>query len=725
MARRWFEITNEAATKTAVINIYDKIGKTWTGDDGIAAKEFCDALAQIPSDHSIECHINSRGGNVWDGVTIYEALDRRHDAVTTHVDGVAASIASVIACAGKKCVIGRGGLIMTHPPAALPMDSINADQCRDLAAKLDKHAEAIAAIYARKTGKTKDQCLADMNRGETWMTADDAVKYGLANEISGEDTTAFLNEAQNFDFSQFRRVPDALKDTKKTNTENTMKKLVIDALAKLGVTSIEGVANINDASEEVLVARLQTATRANTPIPAPAPTPAPVAIGLEAQVAAIATQLANDRRNRITVAVDALVTNCQLTADERDRALTRALADETYLAELQIRPQNLPGGRPLAFPAVLTASDSQRNAIKEIVVNLGKPNRGQESFETATDRSRKIGAVYIESRDKVLQVMNAAANNAIDPGLKRQVILQETVRDFAIRVLPLRLFATVFENIALEGTDTIDVGYFPLQAAASQNFVDGDGTGGTGYQFGQQTNTKALQITVQQRKYQPLDYSSNTFRRQPWFKALQLGQMNAEKLGVDILMDVLSVFTPANYPTIAQADPNFNPNLALPGAAYDSNQMDDLKTVATNLNWPDAGRAFICGTTVDNALGKDPAYKLALNIGTTDVIREGKFPRLSGFDYATMPNFPNNGCNLQAVIAFASALAAAFCPIAPAPGVRAQLIAYEIATEPHTGISMNYRHWGLAQADRDFEVIEAAYGYAALLAKAAQLLTHP
>jgi len=723
MPRKWFEITNGAANKTAVIQIYDKIGKTWTGDDGVAAKDFCDALAQIPTDYEIACHINSRGGNVWDGVTMYEALDRRNDRVTMYVDGVAASIASVIACAGKKCVIGRGGLLMTHPPSALPMDSLNADQCRDLAVKLDKHAEAIAAIYAKKTGKTKEQCLADMNRGETWMTADDAVKYGIANEISGEETTAFLNEAKNFDFSQFRRVPDALRDTTKQTTNDSMKDLVIAQLKTLGVTSIPGVANITDASETQLLNALQAALKQQ---PAPAPSPAPANISaLEAQIAGIQKQLLTDRTNRITNAVDSLVTNCQLTAGERDKALARALSDETYLAELQARPQNLPGSPQLAIPAIITSSDKQRNAVNAMSSNLGKPGRGQESFETATDRSRKITAIYQESREVILQVMNAAANNAIDPGLKRQVIMQETVRDFALRVLPLRLFSTVFENVALEGTDKIEVGYFPLQAAASSDFTDGDGTGGTGYQFGQGTNTKSIEIQVNKRKYQPLDYSSNTFRRQPWFKALELGQMNAEKLGFDILMDILSVFTPANYPTIPQADPLFNPNLALPGNAYDSNQMDDLKTVATNLNWPDAGRAFICNTTVDNALGKDPAYKLALNIGTTDVIQAGKFPRLSGFNYATMPNFPTNGVNLQGVIAFASALAAAFSPIAPAPGVRAQLVAYEIATEANTGISMNYRHWGLAQADRDFEVIESAYGYAALLAKAAQLLTRP
>jgi hypothetical protein len=372
---------------------------------------------------------------------------------------------------------------------------------------------------------------------------------------------------------------------------------------------------------------------------------------------------------------------------------------------------------------IATNNDSVRNALTEIAHNVG--TGGQASFDTATDRAGRVSAVYADRRKEIMTVLNAAAANTIDAGLKRVLIMQETVRDFATRVLPLRLFSTIFGDVPLQGTDTVIVPYYTLQAAASQDFVDGDGTGGTGYQFGQATSTGAKIITVNKRKYQPIDYSSNTFRRQPFFDTVRLAKVNAEKLGVDILLDILSIFTPANYPTIAQADPAFNPNLALPGAAYDSNQVADLKTVANNLNWPDGGRSLITGTTLDNALGKDPTYKLALNIGTTDVIQQGKFPRLSGFDYATLPNFPGNGCNLQGLIAFTSALAAAFAPIAPAEGVRHALVGYEVATDIGTGISMNWRHWGVAQQDRDYEVIESAYGYAPILAKAAQLLTHP
>jgi hypothetical protein len=372
---------------------------------------------------------------------------------------------------------------------------------------------------------------------------------------------------------------------------------------------------------------------------------------------------------------------------------------------------------------IVTVNDTARKALTEISKNVG--GAGLDTFESAHDRGRAVANVYAESRGVIHQVMNSASSNVIDPALKRVLILQETVRDFALRVLPLRLFASVFKDVPLEGTDEVSVSYFQLRKLVSQDFVDGDGTAGTGYQFGRGTSTGSKMITVNKRKYQELDYSSNDFRRQPFFDAVALGKINSEKLASDILLDVLSAFTPANYPTIPQTDPAFNPNLNMLAAGYTSDQVADLKTVATNLNWPDGGRSLITGTTLDNALGKDPTYKLALNIGTTDVIQLGKFPRLSGFDYATTPNFPANGCNLQGIIAFKSALAVAFAPVAPAEGVRKQLSAYEVATNLETGISLNYRHWGSAQADRDFEVIESAYGYSPLIPAAAQLLTHP
>jgi hypothetical protein len=322
--------------------------------------------------------------------------------------------------------------------------------------------------------------------------------------------------------------------------------------------------------------------------------------------------------------------------------------------------------------------------------------------DIAVANANEIAAIYNSDREGIVAVFNAAATNTVDAALKRTLILQETIRDFATRVLPLRLLSTVFSNVPLQGTDTVTVGYYPLQTAASSDFTDGDGTGGTGYQFGQGTTTNKAQITINKRKYQPLDYSSKEFLYQPFFDAAKLGSINANKLGVDVLTDILSVVTAANFGAAAKTGN---------AAAMTSDDVVDMRAAANLASWPDMGRALIVDSAVDAALSKDPSYKLALNIGTNSVITQGKFPNLSGFDYAWMPNLPTNSEKLIGFAAFASSILSAFAPVDPAPGVRAQLVAYQVVTDPGTGISLNYRHWGLAQADRDFEVIETAYGY--------------
>jgi hypothetical protein len=329
-------------------------------------------------------------------------------------------------------------------------------------------------------------------------------------------------------------------------------------------------------------------------------------------------------------------------------------------------------------------------------------NTNSGTVENALERSRIFGPLWNTERERVLPyVANAAATNTVDTALKRNMVLQESVRDFATVVFPIRLFATRFQDVPLQGTDKVEVPYYPLQTAASSDLTSSNIPA---YVFGQATTTNKAEITVNKRKYQPLDYSSQEFRRQPLLDTIRLAKLNAEKLAVDILLDILSVVTNANFG---------GPVLTSSANAWTSDTVATLRGVANGLSWPTSGRSLLVDATVDTALTQDPAYKLALNIGTASVIQEGKFPKLSGFEYAWMPSLPTNGEKLNAFIAFASGILAAFAPVLPAPGVRAQLVAYDIATEPMTGISLNYRHWGVAMDDRDYEVTESAYGYMA------------
>ena len=431
---------------------------------------------------------------------------------------------------------------------------------------------------------------------------------------------------------------------------------------------------------------------------------------LENQVLALSARLAAEEKRRLEGDVQALVDNCQLTISEAPRAVARALVDPTYLDELKDRPQMLPGGAPLNIGFNILAPDSKAAivAMRDQCSGTPKAGTGDRLVHNAIERSQRFAQIWHNERSKVERVFNSTTNT-IDSPLKRVAIMQESIRDFATVLFPLRSLATVFSNVPLQGTDEIVVPYYPLQTAASVDWNDA-----TGYVFSGQSNTLSKKITVNKRKYQPLDYSSNDFRRQPYFDAVRLGRMNFEKLGVDLIKDILSVVTVANYGAAVKM---------IPASGYTSDDLVDLDAAATAAMWPKQGRCLFSNTDIERALKKDPSYKLALNIGTEEVIQQGKLPKLSGFDFAAMPGFPDNGESLIGFSAFMSAILSAFCPVDPAPNVRAQLTAYDIVTDAASGISANYRAWGLAQTDRSYEVIESAYGYVAGLLAALQRLT--
>lgn len=172
----WYRIENAASG--AEIYIYDSIG--WWG---VTASDFVAAfkgLGSVP----IGLHINSGGGDVWDGAAIYEALRTHEMAVTAYVDGIAASAASLIAMAADRVVMGKAATMMIHDAACDTFG--NARVHRADADLLEKLSGTIAAIYADRTGGEPDEWRAAMQAGVdgTWYTAAEAVAAGLADEIA-------------------------------------------------------------------------------------------------------------------------------------------------------------------------------------------------------------------------------------------------------------------------------------------------------------------------------------------------------------------------------------------------------------------------------------------------------------------------------------------------------------------------------------------------------------
>jgi prepilin-type processing-associated H-X9-DG protein len=167
----WYRIRNQNAGPTQLF-IYDEIGYF-----GVTAMDLVRDLADVNG--PIEVHINSPGGEVDEGITIYNTLMQRKD-VTTVIDGTAASIASVIAMAGSPILIARQGELMVHDGFTMAIG--NAQDMRDLADHLDRKSNNIASIYSEHTGKPVDYWR-NVMKAETWFTAQAAIDEGLADRF--------------------------------------------------------------------------------------------------------------------------------------------------------------------------------------------------------------------------------------------------------------------------------------------------------------------------------------------------------------------------------------------------------------------------------------------------------------------------------------------------------------------------------------------------------------
>lgn len=186
--RDWYRIEN--LVDRAEVWLYDEIGYL-----GVTAADFVRELNTLAVQR-IDLHINSPGGEVFDGIAIYQALKDHPAAVHVQVDGLAASAASFIAMAGDRVVMTRNATMMIHDGHGLCVG--NAQDMRDLADLLDRTSDNIADIYAQKAGGEVADWRERM-RAETWYTAEEAVKAKLADEIKGVSA-----EAQNsWDLSVF------------------------------------------------------------------------------------------------------------------------------------------------------------------------------------------------------------------------------------------------------------------------------------------------------------------------------------------------------------------------------------------------------------------------------------------------------------------------------------------------------------------------------------------
>lgn len=169
--------------------IYGDIGESWWGDS-VTAKAVVEQINALPASVTqINVRINSYGGSVSDGLAIYNAL-RRHSATkAATVDGVAMSVASLIAMSGDTLAMPESAILMIHAPWTYVQG--NAPQLRNWADVLDTYAKAMAGAYARKSGKAHDEMLALLLDGQDhYYTGTEALSAGFVDQLVEPTDTA-------------------------------------------------------------------------------------------------------------------------------------------------------------------------------------------------------------------------------------------------------------------------------------------------------------------------------------------------------------------------------------------------------------------------------------------------------------------------------------------------------------------------------------------------------
>ncbi len=178
-----FQIRNaakEGGSSALEILLYEQIGEDFWSGGGVSAKRFTDELKAAGDVSEINLRINSPGGVVFDGLTIYNALKDHPAKVVVDIDGIAASIASVIAMAGDEIRVAESAMLMIHDAQGLALGNHKEmEAMRDLLAKWDGQ---IAGVYAARTGRRVDTFRKLMD-AETWFTAAEAKENGLADTI--------------------------------------------------------------------------------------------------------------------------------------------------------------------------------------------------------------------------------------------------------------------------------------------------------------------------------------------------------------------------------------------------------------------------------------------------------------------------------------------------------------------------------------------------------------
>ena len=459
--------------------------------------------------------------------------------------------------------------------------------------------------------------------------------------------------------------------------------------------------------------------------------------------------MAVQRRNALQASMNKLVSDGKLNGNDVPSWMNMATeAEDTaeglnpVIEQLNKLPATLPGREPLNI--VLGESDSIEDIDKHIQ-NLCKI----QDTETRNARTRSEREGVGERSKQIAQMVNklktynkkgeldgpvramwdkfvASPRNAntMSAPLLRQVIMSEVMRAFRRQFTSLSYFSHNFGNIPLQGTDKMEVPYYPLDTVASTEF-----TYANGYVIAPNAQTLSKEVFVggigngvatpgSGRKYKALQFTAYEIRRQPWLDIQKLSVMAGEQLAIDVRADIIG--TQVNAANFGNAIWTGN------AGGFDHSVVGGtLMLAANNAFWPKKGRNVVVNPAYHANLAIDPSLFPYLYSGNTDILDMGLIQNKYGFENILEdPLLPvansirgGDGAavagtdpNLAGYMCWPSAVLVATAPIMPPPGVLKKLVAYEQITDDQTGLSFTYQFFGDETRNRDNEIIECSYG---------------
>lgn len=206
--KKYWEFKN-ASTDEADLYLYIEIASWGAGYAAHSAQSFKDELDNLGPIKTLNVYINSPGGDVFEGVAIANMLKRHKATVNVHIDGLAASIASVIAMAGDTVTMPSNAMMMVHN--AWTYTYGNAQELRDMADTLDKISDSIKQSYIDHAGdKLDEETITRLMDAESWLTAQDCLKYGLC-DVVGDEVQMAASIADSEILSKYRNTPRFIK----------------------------------------------------------------------------------------------------------------------------------------------------------------------------------------------------------------------------------------------------------------------------------------------------------------------------------------------------------------------------------------------------------------------------------------------------------------------------------------------------------------------------------